>query len=155
LNQKLSDWASIADIVSGAAIVITLIILIVEVRGTTNAIQAQTISAQRDAESQRRSRVIENRGGITELILKGQAGESLGALEEFQLLIYYNDALDNFEWQFGEVIAGRLPENQISTQNWRAIWSGEPGMVDAFERSKSERDPAFVEFWEQNVANGP
>ena len=35
MNQKLSDWASIAEIVSGIAVIVTLIILIVEVRENT------------------------------------------------------------------------------------------------------------------------
>ena len=153
MNQKLSDWANIAEIVSGFAIVVSLIILIVEVKGTTNAIQAQTINSQREAQVERRSRVIENRGGIAELVLKGQNGEALSRLEEFRLFIYYIETLDNFEWQFGEVMAGRLREDQLSTQNWRAIWTAEPGMVDAYGRTKVNRDPAFVQYFEETVIN--
>ena len=56
--MKLKDWASIAEIAGSLAIIFTLIILIAEVRGNTNAVQAQTISTQRVAENQRRDRVI-------------------------------------------------------------------------------------------------
>ena len=40
MNQKLSDWASIADVVAGTAVVISLVILIVEVRSNTDAVVA-------------------------------------------------------------------------------------------------------------------
>ena len=36
MNQKLSDWASIAEIVSGLAVVVTLVILIIGIRENTN-----------------------------------------------------------------------------------------------------------------------
>ena len=41
-SQKLQSWASIAEITGGAAIIITLAFLAVEMRSNTNAIQAQT-----------------------------------------------------------------------------------------------------------------
>ncbi len=41
--MKLEKWGLIAEIVGSAAVVVTLIILIVEIRGNTGAIQAQTI----------------------------------------------------------------------------------------------------------------
>jgi len=40
---RLEKWASIAEIIGSFAVVITLIILVVEVRGNTAAIQAQSV----------------------------------------------------------------------------------------------------------------
>jgi len=45
VNKKLSDWASIAGIISGLAVVATLAFLAIEMRGNTNAMQAQTFQA--------------------------------------------------------------------------------------------------------------
>jgi hypothetical protein len=42
VNQKLSDWANLAEIVGSFAIVVTLVILIVEVRANTAATEAAT-----------------------------------------------------------------------------------------------------------------
>ena len=42
MNQKLSDWASIAEIVGGMAIVVTLVFLTFEIRSNTSVLQAQT-----------------------------------------------------------------------------------------------------------------
>jgi len=40
MNQKLSDWASIAEIVSGIAVVFTLLMLMMGVRENTNTTRA-------------------------------------------------------------------------------------------------------------------
>lgn len=40
MNQKLSDWASIAEIASGLAVVITLVFLLVGIKDNTNATRA-------------------------------------------------------------------------------------------------------------------
>ncbi len=40
MNQKLSDWASIAEIVSGIAVVITIVFLVVGIRGNTEITRA-------------------------------------------------------------------------------------------------------------------
>jgi len=42
MNQKLSDWASIAEIVSGVAVVVTLVFLVLGIRDNTEATQAAT-----------------------------------------------------------------------------------------------------------------
>ena len=44
MNQKLSDWASIAEIVSSVAVVVTLIILIIEIRGNSEAVRADMLA---------------------------------------------------------------------------------------------------------------
>jgi len=40
VNQKLSDWASIAEILSGIAVLITLVFLIIEIRENTEVTRA-------------------------------------------------------------------------------------------------------------------
>ena len=40
MNQKLSDWASIAEITSGIAVVVTLVFLVLGVRENTNVTRA-------------------------------------------------------------------------------------------------------------------
>lgn len=78
--------------------------------------------------------------------------EELTPAEDYRLLIYYNNMLENFEWQFREVQAGRLPEDRLNVSNWRGVWN-QPRLVQRFERSKANRDPAFVAYWEENVVN--
>lgn len=40
MNQKLSDWASVAEILSGVAVVVTLVFLILELRESTSVMRA-------------------------------------------------------------------------------------------------------------------
>jgi len=45
MNKKLSDWASIAEIVSGVAVVVTLIFLLLGIQANTAATQATVYSS--------------------------------------------------------------------------------------------------------------
>ena len=49
MNQKLSDWASIAEVVSGAAVVITLIMLLIGIRENTITTRAAEYSSLLDS----------------------------------------------------------------------------------------------------------
>ena len=40
MNRKLSDWADIAQVLSGLAVVITLVFLVIEIRAGTNVTRA-------------------------------------------------------------------------------------------------------------------
>lgn len=44
MNQKLADWASIAEIFSGIAVVVTLVFLIVGIRDNTNVVRNSAFS---------------------------------------------------------------------------------------------------------------
>jgi hypothetical protein len=48
LNQKLSDWASIAEIVSGIAVVLTLVFLILGIRENTEVTRASMFQRSTD-----------------------------------------------------------------------------------------------------------
>ena len=52
MNQKLSDWASIAEIVSGIAVVVTLIFLIVGIRENTAVTRAAAFDRNIDSINQ-------------------------------------------------------------------------------------------------------
>ena len=152
--MKFKEWNEIAELVGIAAIVVTLVLLTIELRGNTEALRAETINAAYQSESQRRFLIITNAGGIADIVTKRRNDESLTLVEEFRLRRYYTYLLDTCEYQFGEVRAGRLPSDLLNVSNWRGMW-GQPGLVESFEVSKADRDPAFVEFWDENVVNRP
>ncbi len=152
MNEKLSDWASIAPIVSSAALVVMLIFLVIEIRGNTDAIQAQTISVQREGERARRMILIENTGGIADLFVKARNDQPLSEVEEVRLFAYSNELLDNLEWQHSEVLAGRLPLAEINMRAWRVTINGS-AVRDALDRTRSDRDPVFLQFIEDNFLN--
>lgn len=49
MNQKLAAWASIAEIVSGVAVVVTLVILIAEIRDNTRFLRVSAERQQTDS----------------------------------------------------------------------------------------------------------
>jgi hypothetical protein len=130
--MNTSKLADTAEICSSIAIVVTLVILIIEVRGNTEAIKIQKINGQNQNERERRSTVFRNAGGIADVIVKSMNKETLSRVEDLRLTTYYNDMLDNYEWQFGEVQSGRLPESHLNVSNWGAIWRGQPHLVLRF-----------------------
>jgi len=148
---KLQKWALISEIVGGVAIVVTLAILIIQIRGNTAAIQAQTLGAHLDGERRRREWLFLNEGGIADLVLMGQDGKELSRQEKWRLDRYYDSILDSAEWQFGEVQAGRLPDSALSTGTWQAMWNTQPIFRERLEARKYDLSPAFSEFWEQTI----
>lgn len=52
MNRNLSDWASIAEILSGIAVVISLVLLLFEVRGNSEAVRAATFQNVSDSITQ-------------------------------------------------------------------------------------------------------
>jgi len=52
VNQKLSDWASIAEIVSGIAIVVTLVFLVIGIRENTAVTRAAAFDRNIDSINQ-------------------------------------------------------------------------------------------------------
>ena len=151
--MNTSKLAEIGEVISSIAIVITLIVLIIEVRGNTEAIKVQTVNNQIETEGVRRGWLFLNEGGIGDLVFKGRAEEFLSEAERWRLDRYYTELFEIFEWQYGEVEAGRLPEELLNVGNWRAMWRTQPILVESFERTKANKSTAFVKYWEGNVIN--
>ena len=134
--MNTSKLAEIGEVISSIAIVITLIVLIIEVRGNTEAIQVQTVNNQIETEGVRRGWLFLNEGGIGDLVFKSRAGEFLSEVEHWRLERYYTQLFEIFEWQYGEVEAGRLPEELLNFRNWRSMWRTQPILVESFERAR-------------------
>jgi hypothetical protein len=60
MNQKLSDWANVAEIVSGVAVVVTLIFLIIGIRENTDITRASMYDRTLDSVNQWRMTVANN-----------------------------------------------------------------------------------------------
>jgi len=145
---KLEKWALVAEIIGGAAIVISLMVLVFEVRGNTAAIEAQTATTWLESERGRRYPLIVNEGGLTELVLKRVRGGTLTEVERMQVARYFTDEIRTYEWLFREVQAGRLPAERLNLRAWQEF-SGR--LQVTFEDIRNTLDPGFVEYWEENV----
>ena len=146
------DAGQTITVLANLGVIAGIAFLAFELRQNNQFLAAQVSYAHHEAERQRRSLLITNDGGITEIVMKSVNQEELTQVENYRLLIYYNNMLEDFEWQFREVQAGRLPEDRLNVSNWRGVWS-QPRMVQNYEQSKANRDPAFVEYWQENVVD--
>ena len=152
--MKKIELGQTITILANIGVIAGILFLAFELRQNNQFLAAQVSYAHHEAERQRRSPIIANDGGITEIVIKSVNQEELTQVEDYRLLILYNNMLEDFEWQFREVQAGRLPEDRLNVSNWRAVWN-QPRLVQSFERSRANRDPAFVAYWQENVVNEP
>ena len=58
MNQKLSNWASVAEIASGIAVIVTLIILILGVRQNTESVRASAYADNSNSLNQFQTQVL-------------------------------------------------------------------------------------------------
>ena len=97
MNQKLSDWASIAEIAGAVAIVISLIYVGIQVNDSTRAVRSATAS---DAAALTLSWYVEvasdtERGGVFYDAITDF--ESLTPKETFQFLMIFHSAMLAFQ----------------------------------------------------------
>ena len=113
--MKLEKAALVAEIISGVAIVVTLIVLVIEVRDNTDAMRAAT----RESLAERVERItmqVATDADFSEILARGTAfasTEPLGELtlaETVQLRAFISALLRNSEEAYFQMMEGRLDE---------------------------------------------
>jgi len=149
MTLKLSDWASIAEIVSGVAIVATLVILLLEVRTNTAAVRAATYQNVADSITT----TLAARGtdpDVARVWLAGDAGDELEPLDEFRFDVLVTANMRRFESAFYQYQIGGIEESQWQGIEYvlsRVIRS--PGHRHWWPRAKSSYSLEFQELVEE------
>ena len=123
MNQKLSDWASIAEIISGVAVVVTLIFLLVELRENTAAIQGtnqQSIAERVEA----RMMALATNPQLSRLMVLARddpGGIERGSLEWEQLFFVYHSLITAAEEAYLQYTRGFLEEEYFLSRANRAL----------------------------------
>ena len=155
MNKKLSDWASIAEIVSGIAIVVTIVVLIVEVRSNSGM-----LARQMELERVDRNNIL----FINSLVLPA-IHEKIKAVDSE----FVNAATTAFMGQYNLSFTEAEQWVRFQTQRWRqfeadflfgdvesnqffAFVLSNPDNALYWEHSADIFDPAFVQFVERQVA---
>ncbi len=139
MNQKLSDWASIAEIVSSIAIVVTLVLLIAEVRGNTSAVRAATYQSVSDSiagmvgfTTDREIVGIFYKGletGLDDPLEESQFGLILVSMvRRYENAYYQRDLIEPELWQGIQNSLDRLVSRQgfgIWWNEWRSVFSAD------------------------------
>ena len=115
MNQKLSDWASLAEIISGVAVVVSLVVLIAEIRGNTDEVRAATLT---NLAGRTQTMIMENLSNTAwqEAIIKEAQGEDLSLLEERLLDQALGLRMKYAEESFMAFRDGRLDEEVWQTR---------------------------------------
>jgi len=119
MNQKLSDWASIAEIISGIAVLVTLVFLVLEIRAGTNATRASMYGDILDSLVENRTLRIED-SELDSLVQQFLAGDlrEIDAARRSKLITYLQNTYQLYE---------------------KAYYSREYGVIGISEWSRFER----------------
>ena len=93
MNLKLSNWASIAEIGSGIAVVVTLIFLVVGIRENTNVTRASVYASSIDSVNQWRLEIVKDPALVRRFgIFTGALDEGAtdAEVEQFQFYVMLN-----------------------------------------------------------------
>ena len=106
-TRDLSTWAHIAEIASGIAVFVTMVLLLLQVRGNTEAIR---VSARQDAarNAQDLFRFLAEDNGLMELQIRRSSGDTLSASEANRVQFLNTLALRVTESQYVLHEAGLL-----------------------------------------------
>ena len=115
MNQKLSDWASIAEIISGVAVVVTLIFLIIGIRENTAISRAAMFDSTLQGLAEFRSHVINNQE-VADLWLAYQSlgYDDLDQASQFRVSQLATLALENQQRAYYARKYGVLGESEWS-----------------------------------------
>lgn len=149
MNHKLSDLAHLAEIVSGIAIVITIVLLIVEVRSNGKLLQRQIELERID-----RSAIFDSQylPDILEKIksVDGVGGTVQAFMDRYDLTYVDADRWVRYmrqQWEAHEANF-RFGETE-SLESMLPILMNFPDQVLFYEVARSGMDPAFVQFVDQ------
>lgn len=137
MNSRLSQWGSIAEIVSGIAVVVTLIILILGIRENTEMTRALVYERNIDSLNQNRSLVVQDAdlARIWSVYARGER-DSLDDVDVVRLDLYINMIFNDYEkayfsYRYGVMGAGEWGRytGQICyqlalTDQAPALWEG-------------------------------
>lgn len=150
MKQKLSEWASVAEIASGVAVVITLVVLVLGVKDNTDAIKASTYAQSINSLNEWRVSIYESRevASYWEAFRTGEVDElddlDISRLAQFVNTLFTIYEHSFFSWQrdlIGDSEWGRFEAN-ICLQYSRVVRV--PQLVVVYEGSLNEDFREFV-----------
>lgn len=112
-RMKLAEWGTVAEITSAFAVIVTLIVLTIEVRSNTKAIERTYQQESIRLGATARSSLFEV-DGLVELIVKESTGEDLTEEELFKLDAHATYVLRMFEIQYNLAQSGELSSEQAA-----------------------------------------
>ena len=151
--MKKLDLGQTLGILANIGVIAGIIFLAFELQQNNELLAADASFNRFNMERGRRDRLIENRGGLGEIAFKKASDQPLTEFEAYRHAVLISDHLESLKWQFGEIQAGRLPEDSIDLNAWRFVWLNNPELGERFNSERETLDPDFVNFIEANIVN--
>ncbi len=132
-SEKLSNWSSIAEIVSGVAVIISLVFIILELNRNTEAVESATLQAAMDASNEFLLLIVEN-PELAQLVEKARTSYSSLTAEEIPTYTFLmrnqwvrfqtnysqwtRGVMDDEDWFFYEKIFCDVTRDEGIVQSW-------------------------------------
>ena len=142
MNQKLSDWASIAEILSAVAIVISLIFVGLQISDGNRETRAATTQAAMDAEMTFQSELVRNADVWEKVVIGGDLSDQV---ETRRATALFNMAMTSENNSFQMMRSGYIDYSGDALRRMVAlpffdVWKGSIGA--------GARSPEFLEYIE-------
>jgi hypothetical protein len=151
-ESSVKQWASIAEIISAAAVVMSLIYVSMQIRHNTAAVQADTFKEVAAEWGGLQMAIIEN-SDFADILVKAEAGDSLTPSESYRLSTWVFYMFTNWEQAFLGHERGLLGEEEwlgwdryykwlVSQEHFSSAWQSNP--VEGYA-------PSFIQYVNQHL----
>ena len=151
--MTIQDWGAVGELISGVAVLITLVYLAFQIRQNTSALRAQT-RAEVSQHAVDHLLTPVNRETLGEIILKSNSDVELSGWESQQLHHYYVSLLrrwENFHYQYR---MGLFDESEFTAHQevWRRTIRNRPMFVAIWRDGQREVfSPEFADELERII----
>ena len=158
MSSKFQTYAAIAEVVSAVAIVITLLLLVFEVRENTAAMRSTAAAASRDSLASSSDLILNFDDHLLQLMVDSANPsitlDSLSTADRFRMLSMERSFFRRAEAQFFRYQAGLLDQETWRTVRSRVILNlGLPLWKEIWDfESRSVYTSAFVDEVESNIS---
>ena len=151
MKLKKIDLGQAVSVLANAGIIAGILFLVFELRQNNDLLESEARSNLDANRVSMQQNIVENSGGIAELMYRARMGEQLTGLEDWRLGVRRSMVLFSFESMYQEVRTGPLVESDIPLRQWAGSFSSDPGMRAVWDIVKNDMAPDFVQFVDQRV----
>jgi len=146
--MKKIDLAQSIGILANIGVIVGIVFLTVEIAQNNDQLASQTRNTIFELRSGLERDIVNNTGGIADLVGKARRGEALTDVEQFRLSSRRFQLLQTFQYMFQESPDGV----RLQVPYMLAMFGADPGLLDAWSRTGDRVfDPMFVNFMEETV----
>jgi hypothetical protein len=151
--MKKIDLGQTIGILANLGVIAGIVFLALEIRQNNTLMTSQSRANQSDQVLSFQADVYSD-AGLSEILIKADAGESLSDAEQLRLDAFQQRVLLGMQFQFEEFQNGAL--DRVNLAAWRAIYRGDNTTMRvpldrAWRDLKDSLRPEFADYFQRNV----